>query len=229
VRLLSGHSGPVTCLLYPHEEHPRYEPHHLLSGGADFAVFLWDLNSGARIHRFCVQAGPILRMLIPPDNCNVITNCRGVELMPSVCRRGFCKRCARWRRITRWRCSVSRKPSAFSWRVAISSPSRRSAGVRSTTFSSYAATMTPCTYGKWRPVSQSLVFSVSISVFQRISTALSADCWPTKCWLRAKNRLACPKAKTKRVHRRQCRQVHAYDACSVFAGPLEKENYSFIV
>lgn len=71
VRSLSGHSGAVTCLLYPHEEHPRYEPHHLLSGGADFAVFLWDLSSGTRIHRFCVQAGPILRLLIPPENCNV--------------------------------------------------------------------------------------------------------------------------------------------------------------
>ncbi len=70
---MSGHRGAVNCLLYPHEEHARYERHQLLSGGIDFCVFLWDLNSGSRIYRFCVQAGPILRLIVPPDNCNVET------------------------------------------------------------------------------------------------------------------------------------------------------------
>lgn len=105
VRVLSGHNGAVTCLLYPHEEHPRYEPHHLLSGGADFAIFLWDLSSGARIHRFCVQAGPILRMLIPPENCNVMHIECSVSIQQYLLfRREFCKRCVRWHRIIRWRC-----------------------------------------------------------------------------------------------------------------------------
>ena len=73
VRVLSGHKGPVTCVCYPHEEHPRYDPGHMISGGVDFSVCLWDLNSGSRIHKFCVQAGPILKFLVPPSNCNVRT------------------------------------------------------------------------------------------------------------------------------------------------------------
>ncbi|VDP79325.1 unnamed protein product [Echinostoma caproni] len=61
---LEGHDGPVTCLLHPasvddqylrslsekSEEKPstnntpQFNPDHLLSGGADFAVRLWDLD-----------------------------------------------------------------------------------------------------------------------------------------------------------------------------------------
>lgn len=69
--MLSGHNGAVTCLLYPYEESSRYEVNHLISGGADFCVCLWDLNSGTLIHRFCVQAGEILRLLVPPETCTV--------------------------------------------------------------------------------------------------------------------------------------------------------------
>lgn len=51
--------------------HCRYEKSHLLSGGVDFAVCLWDLYSGALLHRFCVHAGEITQLLVPPNTCSV--------------------------------------------------------------------------------------------------------------------------------------------------------------
>nr|CAD7568431.1 unnamed protein product [Timema californicum] len=67
-QLLLGHAGRVNCLLYPHHAHPRYEKSHLVSGGVDFAVCLWDLYSGNLLHRFCVHAGEITQLLVPPNN-----------------------------------------------------------------------------------------------------------------------------------------------------------------
>uniref|UniRef100_A0A0R3RSS2 WD_REPEATS_REGION domain-containing protein n=1 Tax=Elaeophora elaphi TaxID=1147741 RepID=A0A0R3RSS2_9BILA len=69
-RHLYGHTAAVTCFLYPHEEHPRYDQQILLSGSSDFSVIIWNLNTGSKLYRFCVQGGPILRMLIPPETCN---------------------------------------------------------------------------------------------------------------------------------------------------------------
>lgn len=70
-QILSGHGGRVNCLLYPHREHSRYDKNHLVSGGVDFAVCLWDLYAGTLLHRFCVHAGEITQLLVPPNNCSV--------------------------------------------------------------------------------------------------------------------------------------------------------------
>ncbi|XP_026686269.1 WD repeat-containing protein 7, partial [Diaphorina citri] len=69
-QLLVGHQGRVNCLLYPNHVHPRYERSHLLSGGEDFAVCLWDLYAGTLLHRFCVHAGEITQLLVPPNTCS---------------------------------------------------------------------------------------------------------------------------------------------------------------
>lgn len=69
-QVLEGHSGRVNCLLYPHSVHNRYDKAHLLSGGVDFAVCLWDLYSGNLLHRFSVHAGEITQMMVPPENCS---------------------------------------------------------------------------------------------------------------------------------------------------------------
>lgn len=71
LRILDGHDGRVTCLLYPFNESTRYESHHLLSGGVDFSVILWDINSGCRIHTFTVHGGMLVQLIVPPANCNV--------------------------------------------------------------------------------------------------------------------------------------------------------------
>ncbi|XP_041377022.1 WD repeat-containing protein 7-like isoform X4 [Gigantopelta aegis] len=78
VKILQGHDGRVTCLLYPFNESTRYEPQHLLSGGADFSVILWDINSGCKVHTFTVHGGELTHMLVPPGNCNT-------RILYSVC------------------------------------------------------------------------------------------------------------------------------------------------
>lgn len=69
-QILSGHGGRVNCLLYPHSQHSRYDKNHLVSGGVDFAVCLWDLYTGTLLHRFCIHAGEITQLLVPPNNCS---------------------------------------------------------------------------------------------------------------------------------------------------------------
>lgn len=69
-QVLAGHFGRVNCLLYPFLVHSRYDKAHLLSGGVDFAVCLWDLYSGTLLHRFCVHAGEVTQLMVPPENCS---------------------------------------------------------------------------------------------------------------------------------------------------------------
>lgn len=70
-QVLYGHSGKVTCLLYPHHVDSRYQIQHLVSGGVDFSVCLWDLYAGTLLYRFSVHAGEITQLLVPPKDCSV--------------------------------------------------------------------------------------------------------------------------------------------------------------
>ncbi|KAL0268227.1 UNVERIFIED_CONTAM: hypothetical protein PYX00_010255 [Menopon gallinae] len=70
-KTLLGHKGKVNCLLYPHEKYSHHNKSHLLSGGSDFSVCLWDLSECVLIHRFCVQSGEIIKLLIPPEECKM--------------------------------------------------------------------------------------------------------------------------------------------------------------
>ncbi|XP_023324405.1 WD repeat-containing protein 7 isoform X4 [Eurytemora carolleeae] len=65
-QLLLGHTGRVNCLLYPNNENPRYDVAHLISGGIDFSVCLWDIYTGSLIHRFSSHGGEVLRLYVPP-------------------------------------------------------------------------------------------------------------------------------------------------------------------
>ncbi|XP_076033939.1 WD repeat-containing protein Rbcn-3B isoform X3 [Oratosquilla oratoria] len=74
--VLRGHQGRVNCLLYPHGESNRYDMAHLVSGGIDFSISVWDMYTGNLVHRFVVQAGPIVQLLVPPPTCTPrIQNC----------------------------------------------------------------------------------------------------------------------------------------------------------
>ena len=68
---LKKHNAKVTCILYPHSEHSRYDPTMLVTGSLDFSIILWNINTGEMIHRFVVQTGEILQLSIPPNNVNV--------------------------------------------------------------------------------------------------------------------------------------------------------------
>lgn len=70
-QVLLGHNGGVTCLLYPHHIDSRYDIEHLVSGGVDFSVCLWDIYTGSLLHTFCVHAGEITQLLVPPKRCSV--------------------------------------------------------------------------------------------------------------------------------------------------------------
>ncbi|XP_064640034.1 WD repeat-containing protein 7-like isoform X4 [Lineus longissimus] len=69
-RVLSGHTGKVTYVLYPFNDSTRYEPQHLVSGGVDFTIILWDIFNGTKLHTFSVHGGEITRLIVPPNNCN---------------------------------------------------------------------------------------------------------------------------------------------------------------
>lgn len=66
-QIFYGHSGRINCLLYPHNVNSRYDASHLVSGGVDFCVCLWDLYEGVLLHKFCVHAGEITQFLVPPS------------------------------------------------------------------------------------------------------------------------------------------------------------------
>jgi len=69
-QVLLGHSGRVTCLHYPNNEHSRYDVAHLVSGSADFTVCLWDIYTGALLHCFGPHAGEVTSIYVPPANCS---------------------------------------------------------------------------------------------------------------------------------------------------------------
>lgn len=76
-QVFHGHTGSVTCLLYPHDENPRYDEIYLISGGSDFTVRAWDLASGTLLHTFHCHGGEVLRLMVTPPECNVrlVPNC----------------------------------------------------------------------------------------------------------------------------------------------------------
>ncbi|CEF62967.1 Rabconnectin-3B [Strongyloides ratti] len=75
-RILHGHYTAVTALLYPHDECSRYDTSILVSGGNDFSVIVWNIYTGTKVHRFNVQGGPILKLMITPNNATKkVQNC----------------------------------------------------------------------------------------------------------------------------------------------------------
>jgi len=77
-RIFNGHTGRINCLIHPNSTSPRYEEKHLVSGGVDYAVCLWDVLAGTLLHKFFVHVGEITQFLIPPNEC-------GQNLQASVC------------------------------------------------------------------------------------------------------------------------------------------------
>jgi len=76
--ILCGHRGRINCLIHPNGTNPRYDEKHLLSGGVDFAVCLWDVLAGSLLYKFNVHAGEITNFLVPPNECNT-------RLQTSIC------------------------------------------------------------------------------------------------------------------------------------------------
>ena len=71
VQTLLGHNQTITALIHPHSEYSRYDIQHLLSGGMDHSIRLWDLATSTQLHMFTVHSGSILMFHIPPPMLNV--------------------------------------------------------------------------------------------------------------------------------------------------------------
>uniref|UniRef100_A0A8C3SU68 WD repeat domain 72 n=1 Tax=Chelydra serpentina TaxID=8475 RepID=A0A8C3SU68_CHESE len=67
-KVLKGHSSSVTCLLYPHSKSARFDPSWLMSGGQDSCVIWWDIFTEEILHQFSLQAGPVMNLLLSPEN-----------------------------------------------------------------------------------------------------------------------------------------------------------------
>ncbi|XP_039626216.1 WD repeat-containing protein 72-like [Polypterus senegalus] len=69
-KTFQGHAGSVTCLLYPHSYSDSFESSWLISGGQDSCVIQWDVLTSTVLHRFTLQAGPLLTLSVPPAECS---------------------------------------------------------------------------------------------------------------------------------------------------------------
>ncbi|KAK6475177.1 WD repeat-containing protein 72-like isoform X2 [Huso huso] len=68
-KTVQGHSGRVTCLLYPYNKSVSFNPSWLVSGGQDSCVVWWDVFTGEILHKFTLQAGPVVNLSVPPEEC----------------------------------------------------------------------------------------------------------------------------------------------------------------
>uniref|UniRef100_A0A4W3K9T1 WD repeat domain 72 n=1 Tax=Callorhinchus milii TaxID=7868 RepID=A0A4W3K9T1_CALMI len=73
-RILVGHHGRVTCLLYPYTKSARFDPSWLVSGGEDSSVMWWNMFKAELLHSFALHAGPVLNLFVCPEDCNVSTD-----------------------------------------------------------------------------------------------------------------------------------------------------------
>ncbi|KAF0989755.1 hypothetical protein HZS_7836, partial [Henneguya salminicola] len=62
--LLKGHIGSVTCLCHPFEGCNNHNPCHLLSGGIDFSIRLWDITAGTQLKVYYPHGGFIQEIFV---------------------------------------------------------------------------------------------------------------------------------------------------------------------
>lgn len=69
--LLRGHHQSVTSLLYPHGLASKLDESWMVSGDQGSCVILWDIFREEILHTFFLEAGPVTRLLMPPENLKV--------------------------------------------------------------------------------------------------------------------------------------------------------------
>ncbi|CAD6188336.1 unnamed protein product [Caenorhabditis auriculariae] len=69
-RKLIGHRSAVRTMFYPYEKDTRFDPQLFLSGSDDFSAIIWNVNTAAKLYRFVVHSGPVIRFVTPPPNCS---------------------------------------------------------------------------------------------------------------------------------------------------------------
>ncbi|XP_060240743.1 WD repeat-containing protein 72 isoform X1 [Meriones unguiculatus] len=66
--LLRGHQQSVTSLLYPHSLASKLDQSWMVSGDRGSCVILWDIFTEEILHTFFLEAGPVTRLLMSPEN-----------------------------------------------------------------------------------------------------------------------------------------------------------------
>ncbi|XP_069838738.1 WD repeat-containing protein 72 [Dendropsophus ebraccatus] len=69
--IFAGHDSSVTSILYPHERSEKYDPSWLISGDQNSSVIWRDVYTGEIFHKFLLQSGTILKLLVPPNDYKV--------------------------------------------------------------------------------------------------------------------------------------------------------------
>ncbi|KAB0400906.1 hypothetical protein E2I00_013115, partial [Balaenoptera physalus] len=67
-KVLKGHHHSVTSLLYPHGLSSKLDQSWLVSGDQDSWVILWDIFTEEILHKFFLQAGLVMSLLMSPEN-----------------------------------------------------------------------------------------------------------------------------------------------------------------
>ncbi|XP_027696635.1 WD repeat-containing protein 72 isoform X1 [Vombatus ursinus] len=66
-KVLRGHNGSVTSLLYPHSHSSKLDPSWMVSGDQDSCVIWWDILTEDVLHKFLLWAGPVTSLLMSPE------------------------------------------------------------------------------------------------------------------------------------------------------------------
>ncbi|XP_058521324.1 WD repeat-containing protein 72 isoform X2 [Ochotona princeps] len=80
-KVLKGHQQSVTVLLYPHGHSSRFDLSWLVSGDQNSCVILWDIFTEEILHKFFLEAGPVMSLLISPETFRM----RGDQVICCVC------------------------------------------------------------------------------------------------------------------------------------------------
>ncbi|XP_008267203.3 WD repeat-containing protein 72 isoform X1 [Oryctolagus cuniculus] len=80
-KVLKGHHQRVTALLYPHGLSSRFDLSWMVSGDQNSCVILWDIFTEDILHKFFLEAGPVMSLLMSPENFKL----RGDQIICCVC------------------------------------------------------------------------------------------------------------------------------------------------
>ncbi|KAM8974147.1 WD repeat-containing protein 72 [Pelodytes ibericus] len=71
-KIFEGHNCSVTSLLYPHGRSEKFDPSWLITGDQNATVIWRDVFTGEIFHKFILQSGSILKLLVPPDDYKIV-------------------------------------------------------------------------------------------------------------------------------------------------------------
>ncbi|XP_075064124.1 WD repeat-containing protein 72 isoform X2 [Mixophyes fleayi] len=70
-KVFAGHYCSVTSLLYPHGRSEKFDPSWLISGDQNSSIIWRDVFTGEILHKFTLQSGSILKLLVSPCDYKV--------------------------------------------------------------------------------------------------------------------------------------------------------------